>query len=106
MVKDLPNVSGMRAGGLFVRQANIAKDIIFRYRPSASFTHCRRMSEFEVRAYDLVKHETLSVDFDRYPFDIPIQLGITDVDLYHKSLDGTVIERFADGVIVIVTTVS
>jgi hypothetical protein len=56
--------------------------------------------------YDLVKHETLTVDLDRDPLDIAIYRGISDINGDHESLDRTVVERFSDSVIVEVATES
>jgi len=50
--------------------------------------------------YNLMKHERLSVDLYRYPFNIPIQRRITNIDSNHEPLDGTITEWFPNGVVV------
>lgn len=79
-----------------VRHANIANDIIFRCDKSVRWLMC----ENRAGAYDLMKHEALSVNFDRDPLDVTVQLRITNVDRDHETLNRPVVERFADGVVV------
>lgn len=54
---------------------------------------------FEV-AYDLMQHETLSVNFDANPLDVTVYLGLLDIDRQHMTLDSLGVVSLEKGIIV------
>lgn len=47
-----------------------------------------------------MKHEALAMYVYRYPFDIPVKLGILHLETDHIPLHRPIIERFANSIIV------
>jgi hypothetical protein len=54
-------------------------------------------------AYDLMQHETLSVNLDADPFDVTVYLRLLDIDRQHVTLDSLRVVRLEKGVVVEVT---
>jgi hypothetical protein len=78
-----------------VRQASIARDSIFRCGISRSILK---------NTYDLVEHETLTVDLNRDPLDLTYYHRVIHLQRNHVSLDRSIVEWFGQRVVVKVAT--